>query len=159
MERDSRCTESQPKPNNPNTSNTMNESEMFNILRTCIIGEAYQACGIGFDPEDNLDVYHLDDLKENADPDEWTGSYSSPDAFLETECGSNAGRIYETIYLMEASWRLGKSSFHKEWQLPIGSKLWDMGKGVAMQYLSSHGEDDDLRLFVDRGEAVFRPSS
>lgn len=127
----------------------------FDILRTCIIGEAYQACGIGFDPEDNLEVYHLGELNENADPDEMTGFYKSPDAFLEFECGSNAARIYETIFLMESSWRVGRSCFHKKWQTPIGNKLWCLGKDIAMHYLSEYGEEEDSKLFLELGERLF----
>lgn len=133
----------------------MNDEEIFRILRTCIIGEAYEACGIGFNPEDNLDIYHLEDLIENIDPDDFKGLYSSPDSFLEMECNSVAGRIYETIRLMETSWFLGYQCFHKNWHKPIGGKLWDLGKEKTMEYLSVYGEKDDISFFVNRGDALF----
>ena len=133
----------------------MDDVEMFNILRTCIIGGAYEACGVGFDPDDSMDVYHLEDFDENVDPDDITGLYTSPGAFLEMECVSNSQRIYETIYLMETSWNIGKKCFHKEWQIPIGKKLWNIGKNVAIQYVSTYGEEDDIRKFVNMGEDLF----
>ena len=133
----------------------MDNNEIFSILKTCIVGEAYQACGVGFNHEDSLDVYHLVEINENVDPDDIKGPYQSPDAFLEMECQSNSDRIYETIYLMESSWKLGTPCFHKNWQLPIGKKLWDLGKSEAAQYLSTYGEEEDLRQFIDRGESLF----
>lgn len=128
---------------------------MFSILRTCIVGGAYYACGIGFDPEDSMDVYHIDEFSENVDPDDITGPYTSAGVFLETECSSNCKRIYETIYLMETSWNNGKKCFNEEWQIPIGKKLWNIGKDVAIQYMSTYGEEDDVRRFVKIGEDLF----
>ena len=128
---------------------------MFNILKTCIVGGAYEACGVGFDPEDSLDVYHIDNFDENVDPEEVNGSYSSPGAFLEMECSSNCGRIYETMYLMESSWKLGKNCFHKDWQKPIGNKLWNLGKDVAIEYVSNYGEEDETMKLMNMGESLF----
>lgn len=133
----------------------MKEGEVFDLLRTCIIGEAYRACGVGFDPEDNLEVYHIDEFLENVHPDEVSGSWASPEAFLEMECSSWSGRIYETIYMMERSWKLNKSCLQKDWQKSIGKSLWELGQDEAMNYISVYGEENDSDYFIDKGNALF----
>ena len=133
----------------------MDRKETFSILRTCIIGEAFRACGLGFDPEDNLDVYNLGDVEENVDPEDIKGPFPSPDAFLETECSSDSKRIYETIYLMECSWMIGANCLHKEWQRKIGRKLWELGREEAIHYMSTYGEDEESDLFEKNGETLY----
>lgn len=133
----------------------MDDSQLYSTLRTSIIGGAYEACGVGYDPEEDMDVYHLDEFSENVDPDDIKGAYHSPDSFLEELCGTFAGRIYEAMYIMESSWKLGKSTSHKDWQTEICRKLWSFGKEDAINYLSQYGEEDELVYFVDKGDKLF----
>ena len=102
-----------------------------------------------------MEVYHLNDFSENVDPDDITGSYSSPGQFLEDLCGIFSGQIYEAIYLMESSWVLGKSTMHKNWQRRVCRKLWDLGKDSCIHYLSEYGEEEDLGSFLEKGESLF----
>ena len=127
----------------------------YDILQTSIIGGAYEACGVGFDTEDRLEVYHIDEFSENIDPDDITGSYGSPDQFLEDLCGTFSGQIYEAIYLMRSSWELGKPTMHKDWQRRVCRKLWDLGKDNCIHYLSEYGEDDETEYFLEKGESLF----
>ncbi len=134
----------------------MNPGETFVLLRTCVIGEAHEACGVGFDPEDAMEAYHLADFHERVDPDDVRGSHRSPEAFLEAKCESNAGRIYETIRLMEASWRLNTRLLLRDgWQRSIGRALWGIGAERSVRHLGEVGEEGDSDAFRRKGDALF----
>lgn len=131
------------------------DKELYDILQTSVIGGAYEACGVGFDVEEGLEVYHISEFSENTDPDDITGSYTSPDHFLEDLCGVFSGQIYEAMYLMKSSWALGTPTMHKDWQSRVCKKLWDLGKESCVHYLSEYGEEEELRSFLEKGESLF----
>ena len=131
------------------------DNELYEILQTSVIGGAYEACGVGFDVEQGLEVYHISEFSENVDPDDVTGSYTSPDHFLEDLCGVFSGDIYKAIDLMESSWKLGTPTMHKDWQRRVCRKLWDLGKDRCVHYLSENGEEDELSHFLTKGESLF----
>lgn len=133
----------------------ISDEELYMILQTSVIGGAYEACGVGFDVEQGLEVYHISEFSENTDPDEITGSYASPDQFLEDLCGVLSGDVYKVIDLMESSWKLGSSTMHKGWQRRVCRKLWDLGKDSCIHYLSENGDDGELVSFLTKGESLF----
>lgn len=135
---------------------TITSSKMtFDVLRTCIIGGAYEACGVGFDPEDNLESYHLEDFHDNVDPEDMKGFDTCPISFLEMECSTHSGRIYETLYLMEDSWKTGVSCFHETWQPAIADKLWELGKESFIHYISDNMEDDECDDMILKASDLF----
>ena len=135
--------------------NIMENRKFYDILQTSIIGCAYEACGIGFDIEDGLECYHIDEFSENTNPDDITGAYNSPEHFLEDLCGMFSGQVYEILYIMKSSWSMGKSTMHKHWQRRVCKKLWDLGKDNCIQYLSDFGEEEDIQCFLEKGEYLF----
>lgn len=128
----------------------MERKETFDLLRTCIIGESFRACGVGYDPEDALETYHASEFLDNVDADDITGGFASPESFLESLCSCNAGRVYETIRDMERCWESGKVGASK-----IMSILWDLGNAEAERYVDENFGDEASREFLEYGQEVF----
>lgn len=129
----------------------MDSKETFEVLRTCIIGESFRACGVGYDPEDALETYHASEFLEDVDEDDITGSFSSPEHFLESLCSSNAGKIYATIREMEKCWESSKAdAFDATMKL-----LWDLGNTEAMRYIDENFGEEIAQKFLDHGCSIF----
>lgn len=126
----------------------MDKSEMFKVLQTCIIGESFRACGVGYDPEDALEPYHASEFEDNVDEDEFKGSWSTPEHFLESLCSSNAGRVYGTIRAMENCWKFDKRAKNVK-------ILWDLGNAEALQYIDDKFGQNVAQEFLDYGCGLF----
>lgn len=125
---------------------------MFEVLRTCIIGESFRACGVGYHPEDALQPYHASEFLDNVDEDDITGSFHSPEHFLEDLCSSNAGRVYDTIRQMERCWESSKPDSNSK---PTMKLLWDLGNANAMQYIDDNFGPRMAQGFLDYGTILF----
>lgn len=123
---------------------------MFTILKTCIIGESFRACGMGYDPEDVLESYHAAEFEDNFDEDDVKGSWNTPEHFLESLCSSNAGRVYDTIRAMENCW-----TFDKKAQNTMFKILWDLGNAEALQYIDDNFGQDVAQQFLEHGSELF----
>lgn len=133
----------------------MDKTDTYKLVQSCIIGTAYENCGVGFDPEQSLEIYHLSEFKENVSPGDITGPFRNPDQFLEEVCRSCTGRIYETMYLMETSWDLGVSALPKEWQRNIARSLWELCQEQACHYLDEMEGVEATSEFLETGDALF----
>jgi hypothetical protein len=129
----------------------MDREEMFKVLQTCIIGESFRACGVGYDAEEGLEPYHASEFLDNFDEDDINGSFHSPEHFLESLCSSNAGRIYNTIREMENCWKT-KSSMCST---PTMKLLWDLGNPEAMQYIDDMHGEAVAEDFFEHGCSIF----
>jgi len=129
----------------------MNKTEMFEVLQTCIIGESFRACGVGYHPEDALETYHASEFLENMDENDINGSFHSPEHFLENLCSSNAGRIYATIREMETCWKSSKTS-PRDATMKL---LWDLGNSEALQYIDDNFGQQAAQEFLDYGCSIF----
>ena len=128
----------------------MDRVEMFEVLKTCIIGESFRACGVGYDPEDALETYHAAEFQDNYDEDDVKGSWSTPEHFLESLCSSNAGRVYDAIRAMENCW-----NFDKREQNTVFKVLWDLGNAGALQYIDDNFGQDVAKKFLKYGCELF----
>ena len=128
----------------------MDKKEMFQVLRTCIIGESFRACGVGYNPEDSLETYHASEFLEDVDDEDITGSFSSPEHFLESLCSSNAGRIYSTVREMENCWKSSKNGSSSTMKI-----LWDLGNAEALQYIDDNFGEEIAQEFLDYGCSIF----
>lgn len=133
----------------------MDKKEMFKVLKTCIIGESFRECGVGYDPEDALETYHVSEFLETVDADDVTGSFSCPEQFLEDLCSTNAGSVYETVHTMEKSWQSSSSGLVKPAQRPTCKTLWDLGNAEALKYIDDFFGEDTARDFLDHGSSLF----
>lgn len=131
---------------------------MFEVLKTCIIGESLRACGVGYHPEDALEAYHASEFLDNVDEDDITGSFHSPEHFLETLCSSNAGRVYDTIREMDnlwKSWKSGSSESLSKSSAETMKLLWDLGNAEALQYIDDNFGQPMAQGFLDYGTLLF----
>lgn len=127
---------------------------MFDILRTCIIGESFRACGCSYHPEDALETRHASEFDDNG-ADATLRCFESPEHFLESLCSSNAGRVYDTIREMERIW----VNFSGEGELtPAMELLWDLGNSEASQYVRDNYGEEAAFTFLERGGNVFAPN-
>ncbi|CAM9934981.1 unnamed protein product [Ectocarpus sp. 12 AP-2014] len=133
----------------------MDKKEMFDVLQTCIIGESFRACGAGYHPEDALETYHAIEFLENVDQDDITGSFHSPEHFLENLCSSNAGRVYETIREMDNMWTSGSSECLSKSSAETMKLLWDLGNTEALQYIDDNFGQRMAQGFLDYGTLLF----
>ena len=134
----------------------METAEMYDIFQTCLLGESIRAAGLSYNVEDNLHVYHIDDVVEQLKDEGVNGEYYTPTQYLEYKCGTNIKRIIETIYVMEASWKKGRNLIQKNWMIPIAHILWGIGKDVAGEYIFDMFEADDMSDFAETGDFLFR---
>lgn len=123
---------------------------MFEVLKTCIIGESFRACGVGYDPDDALEPCHAAEFEEHFDEDDVKGSWNTPEHFLESLCSSNAGRVYDTIRAMENCW-----NFEKKPQNVMMKILWDLGNAEALQYVDDNFGQNVAQEFLDYGCDLF----
>lgn len=123
---------------------------MFEVLQTCIIGESFRACGVGYDPEDALETYHAAEFEDNVEEDDVKGSWSTPEQFLESLCSSNAGRVYDTIRAMQNCWE-----FNKRAQNAMFKILWYLGNAEALQYIDENFGQDVAQDFLEYGCELF----
>lgn len=130
----------------------MDKKEMFDVLRTCIIGESFRACGVGYDPEDALETYHASEFLDDVAEDDITGSWSSAEHFLETLCSSNAGRVYDTIREMETCW---KDDLPFCGNRDMAKLLWDLGNAEALQYIDDNFGQLVGQDFLEHGSSVY----
>ena len=128
----------------------MNLQQMFEVLKTCIIGESFRACGVGYDPEDALETYHAAEFEENFGEDDVKGSWRTPEHFLESLCSSNAGRVYDAIRAMENCW-----NFHKKTHNAMFKILWDLGNAEALQYIDDTFGQNVAEQFLSYGCELF----
>lgn len=133
----------------------MDTSEMFDILQTCIIGNAVSACGLSYNIEDRLEVYHIDEVAEEIRSENVNGEFYTPTQFLEYKCGTNIKRVCETLTSMEISWKKGKNTIIKTWMVPISQVLWKLGKDDAKTYISDMFEYSDMEDFIQTGNFLF----
>ena len=132
---------------------SMNKTEMFEVLQTCIIGESFRACGVGYHPEDALEPYHASEFLDNYEEDDITGSFHCPEHFLEELCSSNAGRVYATIREMERCWQsASKTGCNSK---PTMKLLWDLGNAEALQYIDDNFGQRTAQGFLDYGTLLF----
>ncbi|CAM9156723.1 unnamed protein product [Ectocarpus sp. 12 AP-2014] len=130
----------------------MERKEMFQVLRTCIIGESFRACGVGYHPEDALETYHASEFLENVDEDEVHGSFDSAEHFLESLCSSTAGKVYNTIREMERFWNDEPFSRFDD---RMAKLLWDLGNAEALQYIDDNFGQEVGQEFLDHGSFKF----
>ena len=134
----------------------METAEMYDIFQNCLIGTAIESCsGVSCNPENRLEVYHLDEVVNELESDGISCQYT-PTQYLEYKCGTNIKRIIETIYVMEASWKKGRNLIQKNWMIPIAHILWGIGKDVAGEYIFDMFEADDMSDFAETGDFLFR---
>ncbi|CAN0346747.1 unnamed protein product [Ectocarpus sp. 6 AP-2014] len=133
----------------------MDTKEMFQVLQTCIIGESFRACGVGYHPEDALETYHASDFPDSVDEDDITGSFHSPEDFLESLCSSNAGRVYGTIREMENLWESGSSESLSKSSAETMKLLWDLGNAETLQYIDDHFGQEEAQGFLEYGAVLF----
>ncbi|CAN0329108.1 unnamed protein product [Ectocarpus sp. 8 AP-2014] len=133
----------------------MDTAEMFEVLKTCIIGESFRACGVGYHPEDALEAYHASDFLDNVDEDDITGSFHSPEHFLENLCSSNAGRVYDTIREMDNLWKSGSPESLSRSSAETMKLLWDLGNTEALQYIDDNFGQPVAQGFLDYGTLLF----
>lgn len=131
-------------------TSTMDKNEMFEVLQTCIIGESFRACGVGYDPEDALEPYHASEFLDNYEEEDVKGSWNTPEHFLESLCSSNACRVYDTIRAMENCWK-----FEKKTQNAAFKILWDLGNAEALQYIDDNFGQNVAQEFLDYGCELF----
>lgn len=129
----------------------MDPSEMFSVLKTCIIGESFRACGFGYDPEDALETYHASEFLADQNGDDVTGSFHSPEHFLEDLCRSDVVTIYQEIRTMEKVWDDGVGGSMRT----IRKKLWELGSGEAFAYFEDFCDDETARCFLTHGGSLF----
>lgn len=132
----------------------MCKGEMFAVLQTCIIGESFEACGVGYDPEDSLDTYHASDFLDDVDEEDVTGTFSGPEQFLEDLCSSSVGRVYGTLRSMRKSWELSRSILSRH-ESEVAWRLWDLGREAAAAYIDEYFGCGDAKDFLERGERLF----
>ncbi|CAM9104305.1 unnamed protein product, partial [Hapterophycus canaliculatus] len=128
----------------------MERQEMFEVLRTCIIGERFRACGVGYHPEDALETYHASEFLDDVHEDDIHGSFHSPEHFLESLCSSNAGRVYTTIREMQNCWESSKTGTDTTMTL-----LWDLGNSEALQYIDDNFGQEVAQDFLEYGCSIF----
>ncbi|CAN0240674.1 unnamed protein product [Ectocarpus sp. 6 AP-2014] len=133
----------------------MDTEEMFEVLRTCIIGESFRACGVGYHPEDALEAYHASEFLDNIDEDDITGSFHSPEHFLENMCSSNAGRVYDTIREMDDLWKSGLPGSLSRSSAETMKLLWDLGNVEALQYIDDNFGQLVAQEFLEYGSSLF----
>ena len=128
---------------------------MFEVLRTCIIGESFRACGVGYDPGDALETYHAAEFEDNYEEDDIKGSWNTPEHFLESLCSSNAGRVYDTIRAMENCWKLDKRAQNNTHTNTTFKILWDLGNAEALQYIDENFGQNVAEEFLTYGCELF----
>jgi len=133
----------------------MDTEEMFEVLKTCIIGESFRACGVGYHPEDALEAYHASDFLDNVDEDDIAGSFNTPEHFLEDLCSSNAGRVYSTIREMDSLWKSESLSPPSKSSAETMKLLWDLGKAEAFRYIDDNFGQRTAQVFWDHGMLLF----
>lgn len=134
------------------TLNKMDKKDMFEILQTCIIGESFRACGVGYHAEDALETYHASEFIDDVDEDDVTRGFSSPEHFLEALCSSNAGRVYDTIRSMETCWKSSKTGGARDNMMKM---LWDLGNAEALQYIDDNFGQGIAQEFLAYGSELF----
>ena len=127
---------------------------MFEVLRTCIVGESFRACGIGYHPEDGLEMYHVSEFHDNVDADDITGFFSSPDDFLESLCSTNAGRVYEAVREMERCWKSNTAGQPAAINNTM-KRLWILGNPEALEYIDDNFGQEAAQDFLEYGCFVF----
>ncbi|CAM9201121.1 unnamed protein product [Pylaiella littoralis] len=132
----------------------MDAKQMFSLLKTCIIGESFRACGVGYDPEDNLETYHLSDFCDDYAEEDVTGTFRSPEHFLEDLCGSSVVQIYDAIRTMESAWNGGGGVVKVP--MPICKSLWELGCAEACMYLEDFCEEESACWFAKHGISLFK---
>ncbi|CAM9400898.1 unnamed protein product [Ectocarpus sp. 12 AP-2014] len=132
----------------------MDRAEMFEVLQTCIIGESFRACGVGYDPEDSLQTYHAAEFCDDVEEDDIMGGFNSPEQFLEDLCSSNAGRVYDTLREMGKRWESPstKTGSHPS---PAMKILWDLGNAEAHRYIDDNFGQRTSQGFLEHGSTIF----
>ncbi|CAN0411716.1 unnamed protein product, partial [Ectocarpus sp. 13 AM-2016] len=101
------------------------------------------------------ETYHAIEFLENVDQDDITGSFHSPEHFLENLCSSNAGRVYETIREMDNMWTSGSSECLSKSSPETMKLLWDLGNTEALQYIDDNFGQRVAQGFLDYGRLLF----